>query len=257
MFTGCSPRWIQNVQTQPHVTLKQVWAYIAKYPYFSRLRFVPGRADDPSLITPVLIPGAPAGLAGFTPNQQVEILGEMDSFGDASSATYQPVLIPVADGDAIYNICSVDLSRGAKWLSDDAGIAGVQFDVRIEDFFDTDRDGTVGPSPGITTIDASDIVIYGSGTGPNPGSSDLDAVASLGGNNTVNANIFAKNGIPDIGQGTAAIGAFLAKDVFVAANTVLTHGVGTPLRLARCHKHEVRVHGSKLMIVDGHCSASR
>ncbi|MFQ6025974.1 MAG: hypothetical protein ACE5Q6_00505 [Dehalococcoidia bacterium] len=28
-----------------------------------------------------LIPGAPTALAGFTPNQQVEILGEMDDFG--------------------------------------------------------------------------------------------------------------------------------------------------------------------------------
>ena len=37
---------------------------------------------------PVLIPGAPASLAGFTPNQQGEILGEMDDYGVDGSVSY-------------------------------------------------------------------------------------------------------------------------------------------------------------------------
>ena len=36
--------------------------------------------DGSGSYQPVLVPGAPAALAGFTPNQQVEILGEMDDF---------------------------------------------------------------------------------------------------------------------------------------------------------------------------------
>ncbi len=60
------------------------------------LQFVPSQTDDSSFYQPVLVPGAPAALAGFTPNQQVEILGEMDDSGVDGSTTYQPVLIPGA-----------------------------------------------------------------------------------------------------------------------------------------------------------------
>ena len=60
------------------------------------LQFVPSQTDDSSFYQPVLIPAAPAALAGFTHNQQVEILGEMDDMGVDDSTTYQPVLIPGA-----------------------------------------------------------------------------------------------------------------------------------------------------------------
>ncbi len=60
------------------------------------LQFAPTQTDDSSTYQPVLIPGAPAALAGFTPNQQVEILGEMDDYGVDGSGSYQPVLIPGA-----------------------------------------------------------------------------------------------------------------------------------------------------------------
>ncbi|MCH7622273.1 MAG: hypothetical protein IH870_10285, partial [Chloroflexi bacterium] len=49
------------------------------------------RVGDSTTYQPVLIPGAPAALAGFTPNQQVEILGEMDDDGVGDSSSYQPV----------------------------------------------------------------------------------------------------------------------------------------------------------------------
>ncbi len=60
------------------------------------LRFVPSQTDDSSFYQPVLVPRAPAALAGFTPNQQVEILGEMDDYGVGDSSSYQPVLVPGA-----------------------------------------------------------------------------------------------------------------------------------------------------------------
>jgi len=47
------------------------------------LQFAPSQSDDSGSYQPVLIPGPAAtwaALAGFTPNQQVEILGEMDDF---------------------------------------------------------------------------------------------------------------------------------------------------------------------------------
>ena len=45
------------------------------------LQFAPSQTDDSSFNQRVMVPGAPAALAGFTPNQQVEILGEMDDYG--------------------------------------------------------------------------------------------------------------------------------------------------------------------------------
>ncbi|MFQ6028884.1 MAG: hypothetical protein ACE5Q6_15480 [Dehalococcoidia bacterium] len=62
------------------------------------LQFTPILGDEPknTAVDSVLIPGAPAALVGFTPNQQVEILGEMDDFGDIGATSYQPVLVPGA-----------------------------------------------------------------------------------------------------------------------------------------------------------------
>ena len=53
--------------------------------------------DDSGFYQSVLIPGADPALAGFTPTQQVVILGEMDDIGVDDSGSYQPFLIPGAD----------------------------------------------------------------------------------------------------------------------------------------------------------------
>ena len=60
------------------------------------LQFAPTQTEDPSFNQRVMVPGAPAALAGFTPNQQVVILGEMDDYGVGESSSYQPVLVPGA-----------------------------------------------------------------------------------------------------------------------------------------------------------------
>ena len=60
------------------------------------LQFAPSQTDNSSFNQRVMVPGAPASLAGFTPNQQVVILGEMDDYGVGDSSSYQPVLIPGA-----------------------------------------------------------------------------------------------------------------------------------------------------------------
>ena len=61
--------WAQK-QPKPHKCLA-----------ITGLQFVPSQTDDSSSNQPVLIPGAPAALVGFTARQQVEILGEMDDYG--------------------------------------------------------------------------------------------------------------------------------------------------------------------------------
>ena len=54
------------------------------------LQFAPNQVEESERTahTVVLIPGAPAALAGFSPNQQVEILGELDDDGVDGSVSY-------------------------------------------------------------------------------------------------------------------------------------------------------------------------
>ena len=91
--------WVsQSLATRRPVKLLAVVALGTLMITVTGLQFVPSQSDESerSVHDVVLISGAPAGLAGFTPNQQVEILGEMDDFPVDGSSSYQPVLIPGA-----------------------------------------------------------------------------------------------------------------------------------------------------------------
>ncbi len=73
--------WVsQGLATHRSIKLMGVVALGTLMITVTGLQFAPSQTGDSSFNQRVLIPGAPAALAGFTPNQQVEILGEMDDF---------------------------------------------------------------------------------------------------------------------------------------------------------------------------------
>ena len=84
----------------------------------------------------------------------------------------------------------------------------------------------IGPDAG-SGITAADITIYVNGINGSTGNlGATPKAATVGYNNTLNANIYAPNGTVLIKQGTVAIGAFIGKDIQIGLSAEVTEDSG-------------------------------
>ncbi len=111
-----------------------------------------------------------------------------------------------------YSFNNIDVRQGAELLFDAAS------EVLVADKFNSNSASTIGPSEN-ASIDASSLVFYIEGENGTTGDlSDNPKAAKIGVNSDVDANFYVPNGTLWIKQGSAARGAFLAKDVIMGVD---------------------------------------
>ena len=114
-----------------------------------------------------------------------------------------------------YNVRSIDAGRDVALLFQGPS------QVRVEGRLLTDRDVFVGPEEGSGTP-VNELVFYVAGLNDGPDILDFPIAAELHHDVDFNASIYAPNGTLRIGHGTEATGAFLARDVLVENQALIT-----------------------------------
>ena len=126
----------------------------------------------------------------------------------------------------LYHFASWNVGQGAK----------VHFqapsEVRIAGALVVNANGYVGPTPGVTNLDANSIIIHVAGTDGQSNPGNFPKAATLEQNVTVSAYVLAPNGLLNLRQNGVATGTFIGKWVLVEQNSKVTRPSDPVVRAA-------------------------
>jgi hypothetical protein len=115
-----------------------------------------------------------------------------------------------------YHFRTITVDREAKLYFTAASV------VRVQQKLSTKNLTTIGPATG-ATIDASSILLYVAGiNGTGGGLAETPKAFEIGVDNVLKANVYTPNGTIWLQDRTQATGAFLGKDIDIAADTQVT-----------------------------------